>query len=130
MIEFNQSVWLKPYINFKTDLRKKVKNDFEKDFFKLMNHSVVGKTMENIRKHRDIKLKSNRQSYLKAVMKPNFKFRSAICSDPNLMGCEMGMIKVVMNKPIYLGQAILDLSKLVMHEFVMTTCFQCMCERI
>ena len=71
--------------------------------------------MENIRKHRNIKLVTNREAYLKGVMKPNFK--SSIPFGENLMGCEMGKIKVVMNKPIYLGQVILDLSKIVMYEF-------------
>ena len=71
--------------------------------------------MENIRKHRDIKLVNNEEAYLKAVMKPNFE--SGTLFGSNLMGCEMGKVKVVMNKPIYLGQAILlDLSKIVMYE--------------
>ena len=72
-IEFNQSDWMKPYIDFNTQLRTQAKNDFEKDFFKLMNNSVFGKTMENIRKHRNIKLVTNKEKYLKTVMKPNFK---------------------------------------------------------
>ena len=114
-IEFNQSTWLKPYIDFNTQLRTQTKNDFEKDFFKLMNNSVFGKMMENIRKHRDIRLVTNTESYLKTVMKLNFK--SIILFGENLMGCEMGKTKVVMNKPVYLGQVILDLSKIVMYEF-------------
>ena len=115
VIEFNQSGWLAPYINFNTELRKKANNEFEKEFFKLMNNAVFGKTMENIRKHKDIKLITNEKAYLKNVMKPNFK--SVVLFGENLMGCEMGKIKVVMNKPVYLGQAILDLSKIVMYEF-------------
>ena len=114
-IEFKQSAWMKEYIDFNTRLRTAAKNDFEKDFYKLMNSSVFGKTMENIRKHRNIKLVNNEDEYLKNVMKPNFK--SGTLLGPDLMGCEMGKVKVVMNKPVYLGQAILDLSKMIMYEF-------------
>ena len=71
--------------------------------------------MENIRKHRNIKLVMTEEKYLRTVMRPNFK--SEVLFGENLMGCEMGKIKVVMNKPVYLGQAILDLSKIVMYEF-------------
>ena len=114
-IQFNQSQWLKTYIDFNTQLRTAATNDFKKDFFKLMNNSVFGKMMENIRKHRNIKLVTTEQKYLCTVMKPNFK--SGVLFGENLIGCEMGKIKVVMNKPVYLGQAILDLSKIVMYEF-------------
>ena len=71
--------------------------------------------MVNIMKHRNIRLVNTVEKYLRAVMKPNFK--SGVRFDENLMGCKMGKIKVVMNKPVYLGQAILDLSKIVMYEF-------------
>ena len=99
VIDFNQSAWLKPYINMNTELRAKAKNEFEKELFKLMNNSVFGKMMENIRKHKDIKLVTNKKAYLKAVMKPNFK--SGILFGENLMGCEMGKVKVVMNKLLH-----------------------------
>ena len=114
-IEFKQSPWMKEYIDFNTRLRTAACNDFEKDFYKLMNNSVFGKTMENIRHYRDIKLVNSQKDYLKIVMRPNFK--SGTLLGPDLMGCEMGKIKVVMNKPVYLGQATLDLIKLIMYEF-------------
>ena len=72
-IEFDQLPWLKTYIDFNTQLRTAATNDFEKDFFKLMNNSVFVKTMENIRKHRNIKLVTTEEKYLHTVMKPNFK---------------------------------------------------------
>ena len=114
-IEFNQTDWMKPYIDFNTKLRTAATNDFEKDFFKLMNNSVFGKTMKNIRKHRNIKPVTNKDKYLRTVMKPNFK--SGVLFGENLMGCKMRCTKVVMKKPIYLSQTILDLSKIVMYEF-------------
>ena len=114
-IKFKQSAWMKEYIDFNTKLRTAAKNDFEKDLYKLMNNSVFGKTMENIRRHRNIKLVNNKEDYLKTVMRPYFK--SGTLLGPDLMGCEMGKVKVVMNKPVYLGQAILDLSKIIMYEF-------------
>ena len=115
VIEFDQTPWLKFYIHLNTQLRTTATNDFKKDFFKLMNNSVFGKMMENIRKHRNIKLVTTEEKYLHMVMKPNFK--SGVLFGENLMGCEMGNIKVVMNKRVYLSQAILDLSKIVMYEF-------------
>ena len=115
VIEFKQSAWMKEYIDFNTKLRTAAANDFEKDFYRLMNNAVFGKTMENIRKHRNIKLVTSREAYLKVVMKPNFK--SGVQFSSNLMGCKIGKLKVVMNKPVYLGQATLDLSKIAMYEF-------------
>ena len=103
------------YIAFNTKLRTAAKNDFKKDFYKLMNNAVFGKTMENIHKHRNIKLVNNSKDHLRCAMKPNFK--SGVLYGPNLMGCEMGKKILNMNKPIYIGQAILDLSKTIMYEF-------------
>ena len=76
VIKFNQNAWLKPYIDVNTDIRKKAKNDFEKDFFKLMNYTVFGKTMENVRKRRDIKSvkTERRRNYL--VSEPNYVLQS------------------------------------------------------
>ena len=115
VIQFKQSAWMKEYIDFNTRLRMVAKNNFKKDFYKLMNNLVFGKTMENIRKHRDIKLVNNKEDYLKQVMKPNFK--GGVLMGADLMSCEIGEVKVKMNKPVYLGQAILDLSKTIMYEF-------------
>ena len=114
-IKFDQSDWMKSYIDFNTQLRTRAGNDFEKDFYKLMNNAVFGKTMESVRKHRNIKLVTNEESYLRTVMKPNFK--SGVLFGENLIGCEMGKVKVVMNKPIYLSQVRLDVSKIIMYEF-------------
>ena len=114
-IEFKQSPWMKEYIAFNTKLRTAAKNDFEKDFYKLMNNAVFGKTMENICKHRNIKLVNNEEDYLRCIMKHNFK--SGTLFGPNLMGCEMGKTVLKMNKPVYIGQAILDLSETIMYEF-------------
>ena len=72
VIQFNQEAWLKPYIDMNTELRTKAKNDFEKDFFKLMNNSVFGKAMENVRKHRDIKLVTTEERRNKLVSEPNY----------------------------------------------------------
>ena len=99
MIEFDQSAWLAPYIDFNTQLRTRAKKDLEKDFFKLMNNLVFGKTIENTRKHRDMKLLMNKKMYLKKVVKPNFKL--GIVFSENLMGCEMRKVKVVIDKLIY-----------------------------
>ena len=83
---------MKEYIDFNTRLKTAAKNDFEKDFYKLVNNSVFGKTMENIRRHRDIKLVNNKEDYLKQVMKPNFKSGCLLGTD--LMSCEMGKVRV------------------------------------
>ena len=98
-----------------TELRKLAKDDFEKDLFKLMNNAVFGKTMENIRKHRDIKLVTTDKKRNKLVSEPNYQTMNYISE--NLSIIEMDKTKVKMNKPIYLGLSILDISKILMYEF-------------
>ena len=115
VIEFNQKEWLKPYIDMNTELRKAANNDFEKDLFKLMNNSVFGKTMENIRKHRDIKIVTTDKRRRKLVSEPNYHTINLISEDLSII--EMKKTKVKMNKPIYLGLSILEISKILMYEF-------------
>ena len=98
-----------------TDLRKDAKNDFEKDFFKLMNNSVFGKTMENVRNHRDIRIVTSDKRRSILASEPNYHSTKYISKDLLIM--EMKKTEVKMNKPIYLGQAILDISKTLMYEF-------------
>ena len=98
-----------------TRLRKEAKNDFEKDFFKLMNNSVFGKTMENVRNHRDIKLVTTNAQRRKHVFEPIFM--SSKCFSKDLMAIEMRKTKILMNKSAYLGQKILNISKTLMYEF-------------
>ena len=98
-----------------TELRKLAKNDFEKDLFKLMNNSVFAKTMENIRKHRDIKLVTTDRKRNTLVSEPNYHTINLISEDLSII--EMKKTKVKMNKPIYLGLSILEISKILMYEF-------------
>ena len=114
VIECNQEAWLKPYIDMNTELRKLARNDFEKYLFKLMNNSVFGKTMENIRKHRNIKLVTRDKKRSKLVSEPNYHTINLISEDLSIT--EMKKTKVKMNKPIYLGLSILDISKTI-YEF-------------
>ena len=115
VIEFNEKAWLKPYIDTNTELRKLAKDDFEKDLFKLMNDAVFGKTMENIRKHRDIKIVTTDKKRNKLVPEPNYHTMNYISEDLSII--EMNKTKVKMNKPIYLGLSILDISIILMYEF-------------
>ena len=114
-IKFEESPWLEKYIALNTDLRSKAKNDFENDFFKLMNNSVFGKTMENIRNRVDIKLVNNREKAEKLSAKPNFKHCNIFSE--NLISIHMKKTKLTFNKPVYLGMCILDLSKTLMYDF-------------
>ena len=98
-----------------TELRKVADNDFEKDFYKLMNNAVFGKTMENIRKHRDIKLVTTDKNRSKLVSEPNYHTINLISEDLSII--EMKKTKAKMNKPIYLCLSKLEISKILMYEF-------------
>ena len=114
-ISFYQSSWMEPYIRKNTELRKTAANNFEKDFFKLMNNSVFGKTIENTRKRQNIHLIDNRKKAVKLSSRPNFD--RATIFDKNLIAIHMKKTEVYFNKPVYVGQAILDLSKTLMFDF-------------
>ena len=114
-LKFCQSSWMEPYIRKNTDLRKEAKNAFEKDFFKLMNNSVFVKTIENIRKRQNVILVDDRKKALKFTSKPNFD--RATIFDEHLVAVHMKKTEVYFNKPIYVGQAVLDLSKTLMFKF-------------
>ena len=98
-----------------TELRKTAANSFEKDFFKLMNNSAFGKTIENIRKRQNIILVDSRDKASKLTTRPNFD--RATIFDRNLIAVHMKKTEVYFNKPIYVGQAILNLSKILMFDF-------------
>ena len=99
-----------------TELRKLAKNDFEKDFFKLMNNAVFGKTMENVRKHRDIKLVTTDKRRNQLISEPNY--HTTKWSSEKLLAIEMKKTKVKMNKSIYLGVSILEISKTLMYDYM------------
>ena len=112
VLQFNQKPFLKEYIMLNTNLRTKAKNDFEKDFYKLMNNSVYGKTMENVRNRINFRLISTEEEALRVKNLKRFTI-----FDNNLVGLHIQKTQVVLNKPIYLGQCILDDSKVLMSNF-------------
>ena len=117
VLAFDQSPWMEPYIRMNTELRKQATSDFEKDLYKLMNNSVFGKTMENLRKRVDIKLvRSHEEVKLrKLIAKPSFARQKIF--DHDLAGLHMYKNKLILNRPVYVGMSILDLSKLLMYDF-------------
>ena len=114
-ISFKQANFLKPFIEFNTEKRKNANNDFGADLFKLMNNSVYGKTMENVRKHGDFEIVNTPERFQKLVNKPLFKHRHIINED--LVIVEKDKHTVELNKPIYMGMSILDYSKIHMYSF-------------
>jgi len=123
VLHFKQKPWLKSYIESNTDKRKVAKTDFEKDYYKLKNNAVFGKTMEDTRKHGNYRIAMDRDVCRKLLAKPNFKRANIIRPDyPNttegaILGIELHKTDVKLNKPIYTGLSILDLSKTVMYNY-------------
>src|SRR6185436_13943565 len=120
ILSFDQTNWLAPYIKFNTKLRQKAENDFEKDFFKLINNSVYGKTMENVRKYQDVKIMAmnndnDEKKFQKKVSKPSFKYVRQLSN--TLIDAHMDQASVVFNKLIIVGASVLGLSKLLMYRF-------------
>ena len=115
MLKFSQSPWLKQYIDFNTEKRKHAKNSFEKDFFKLMNNSVFGKTMENLRKRVDVKLVTNEKKLDRLTSKPTYV--SSKIFNKNLVAVHKVKETLTLNRPAYVGMCILDLSKTLMYDF-------------
>ena len=114
-IKFEESQWLEKYIALNTELRTAAANEFEKDFFKLMNNSVFGTTMENIRNRVDIKSVNNEKQAEKLTAKPNFDHCNIFSEE--LGAIHMKKTRLVFDKPVYLGMYILDLSKTLMYDF-------------
>ncbi|KAK3083783.1 hypothetical protein FSP39_003181 [Pinctada imbricata] len=115
VLEFTQSPWLKSYIDFNTEKRAQAKTDFEKDFYKLMNNSVFGKTMENMRKRMNVELVHKKERLRKVCAKPNFQSFKIFNED--LVAVNLRKTNIVLNRPIYAGFCILDIAKLFMFQF-------------
>ena len=115
VLKFDQSPWLKQYIDFNTEKRKHAKNTFKKNFFKLMNNSVFGKTMENLRKRVDVRLVTNEKKLDKLTSKPTYV--SSKIFNENLMAVHKIKETLTLNRPAYVGMCILDLSKTLMYDF-------------
>ena len=115
VIKFKQKAWLKPYIDMNTKLRQKAKNSFEEDFFKLIIMQFLEKTMENFRKHRNIKFATTerRRNYL--VSEPNYHITKFFAE--KLLAMKMRKTQIIMNSSLYLKLPILDLSQTIMCEF-------------
>lgn len=115
ILKFNQSAWLKPYIDFNTMKRKEAKNEFEKGFYKLFVNAMYGKTIENIRKRKNLELVTCQKKLNKLISKPSYINR--IIYDKDLAAVELKKESVLFNKPIYIGFTVLELSKQYMYDF-------------
>ena len=121
VLQFKQRPWLKSYIKLNTELRTKAKSEFEKDFFKLMINSVFGKTMEDVRKRVNIKLITNPKIFKKHAAQVTYKRSEMFVNDEEkeeyFVGLEAKRLSVTLDKPMYKGFTVLELSKLHMYDF-------------
>ena len=118
ILEFNQSQWLKPYVEFNTQKRIEAEKNGDKDgkvLYKLMKNSVYGKTMQNLRNRINVKLVSNKKDYLKWTSKPTFMSHKIF--DNDLVAIRKNKVTLTLNKPVSIGITILELSKVLMYEF-------------
>ena len=115
VMKFKQSDWLKSFVMLNTAKRMNVANEFEKAFLKLIINSVYGKTMENVRKRVNVKLINNEKKYLKVVSRPSFVSQKIL--DKNLVAVHKIKPVLLLNKPIYNGFSILELSKMIMYDW-------------
>ena len=114
-LTFDEKAWMKPYIERNIEQRKLSRNNFEKDFWKLACNSVFGKCCEQVMNRVDDRLVSEKKKALKLIVKPTYKQHTIY--DENLVGVHMRLSKVKLNKPSYVGVAILDISKILMYNF-------------
>ena len=115
VLKFKQSDWMKKYIDFNTEKRKNAANDFEKDFFKLMINSVYGKTIENLRKRINVRLVNNAKDFLKYTSRPTYVTHKLF--DKDFAAIHEIKPVLMLNKPIYVGFTVLELSKWLMYDF-------------
>ena len=115
ILEFKQSAWMKPYIDFNTQKRKEATNEADKNLFKLLNNAVYGTTMENIRKRMKVRVTINEKEFLKYASRPTYINHSIYGKNFVVIHEKKEILKL--NKPIYVGCAVLELSKLAMYEF-------------
>ena len=115
VLQFKQSDWLKSFVMFNTAKRMNAANEFDKGFFKLIINSVYGKTMENVRKRVNVKLINNEKKYLKVVSRHSLVSQKIL--DKNLVAVHKKKSALLLNKPIYVGFSILELSKMIMYDW-------------
>jgi len=124
VLSFNQRPWLEPYIMMNMKFRAKAKNDFEKDFFKLMNNAVFGKLMENVRRRIDYRIVMNEKSARRYAARPTYRHSTIIKADnledendPSIIGIMLKKNEVTLDKPIICGVCVFDVSKVVMYDY-------------